>query len=351
MLHRITLAAALVSAYAATTGLLAQDEKKAKGAESRHGLTLALRSGDEDKGFSKDTKRYGIEVYQDGNNQTGLYVTEAGSGGGIAGGLFGAAADKAKIKDPEWMHGLALKARPAGERDFDKANKYGIEVFKDENNGALIYANQAGQISVIPGKYAVTTPPKEKVRDPKWAYSFDFPVRKAGEKDQAKAAKVGVEVFKDENNGNLVYISQRGFIAAVAGKLLNGDGKDGKAPFLYAMELSTRKSGENDFTKDTKKWNVEVFEDQNNGNLLYICENGSLAVVPGKQAKASGKDGKDPSHKYDFDLWVRRAGVKDFDKADGVEKIGTEVYVDENNGHTVYITDRGHLTVVSSKAD
>ena len=31
-----------------------------------------------------------------------------------------------------------------------------------------------------------------------------------------------------------------------------------------------------------KKFGIEVFRDENNGNWIYICENGSIAVVPGK---------------------------------------------------------------------
>ncbi|GIW82538.1 MAG: hypothetical protein KatS3mg105_4345 [Gemmatales bacterium] len=56
-----------------------------------------------------------------------------------------------------------------------------------------------------------------------------------------------------------------------------------KAPkFSHGLTLGVRKSDEPDFTKDTKKYGVEVFVDQNNGNLIYISETGSIAVVKGK---------------------------------------------------------------------
>jgi len=56
--------------------------------------------------------------------------------------------------------------------------------------------------------------------------------------------------------------------------------QDAKGPkWLHAHELRVRKAGESDFTKDTKKWSIEVFKDENNGNLIYICESGSIAVV------------------------------------------------------------------------
>ena len=52
--------------------------------------------------------------------------------------------------------------------------------------------------------------------------------------------------------------------------------------WTHAHELRVRKAGEKDFTKDTKSFSVEVFRDENNGNLMYITETGSIAVVPGK---------------------------------------------------------------------
>lgn len=55
-----------------------------------------------------------------------------------------------KAKAPTWTHGMELRARKAGEPDFNKdTKKYGIEVFKDENNGNLIYISETGSISVV----------------------------------------------------------------------------------------------------------------------------------------------------------------------------------------------------------
>ena len=53
-----------------------------------------------------------------------------------------------------------------------------------------------------------------------------------------------------------------------------------KAPiFMHGMEVRSRKAGEADFNKDTKKWGIEVYKDENNGNTIYISETGSIAVV------------------------------------------------------------------------
>lgn len=58
-----------------------------------------------------------------------------------------------KAKGPKWSHGLSLGARKSNEDDFTKeTKKYGIEVFRDENNGNLIYISETGAIAVVSGK-------------------------------------------------------------------------------------------------------------------------------------------------------------------------------------------------------
>ena len=44
----------------------------------------------------------------------------------------------AKPKAPTWMHGLEFRVRKAGEAEFGAGTKkWGMEVFRDENNGSL----------------------------------------------------------------------------------------------------------------------------------------------------------------------------------------------------------------------
>jgi hypothetical protein len=52
-----------------------------------------------------------------------------------------------------------------------------------------------------------------------------------------------------------------------------------KPEWQHGLMLRARKGEEDNFTKDTKKYGVEVFVDANNGNLIYISETGSIAVV------------------------------------------------------------------------
>jgi hypothetical protein len=56
-------------------------------------------------------------------------------------------------KAPQWQHGLEFRVRKAGEADFKPdTKKFGIEVFKDMNNGNLVYISETGDIAVVPGK-------------------------------------------------------------------------------------------------------------------------------------------------------------------------------------------------------
>ena len=122
-----------------------------------------------------------------------------------------------------------------------------------------------------------------KTKAPTWVHGLEFRVRKAGEADFTKdTRKFGVEVFKDENTGYLVYVSETGAIAVVPGKPAPPDAKAKAPTWLHGMEFRVRKAGEAEFGTGTKKWGLEAFRDENNGNLVYISETGSITVVPAK---------------------------------------------------------------------
>lgn len=308
---------------------------------SRYAMDLRCRTSTQND-FDKDTKKFGVEVYTDGHSADGLYVADTGSITAVGSKSF--KSGDGKPKEPIWRHGLTLTARKAGDKDWDKGKKFGIEVFRDEANGNLIYINENGQVSAAAADSVTDSTEKGKVKAPKWIHAMDLRVRKAGEKDFTKdTRKVGVEVFRDENNQNLVYISETGSVGVVASKQVGTE--KGKEPkWQHGMEVSVRKVGEAKFDKDTKRVGVEVFQDENNGTLIYISEGGSLAVVPGKLAKVGDGKAKGPEFQHGMELAVRKAGEKEFTKE--TKKVGVEVYRDENNGNAIYITDAGELTVV-----
>lgn len=247
-------------------------------------------------------------------------------------------AQETKIKAPEWQHAFELKARKAGAKVFDKdTQKYGIEVFLDPNTNKVIYLSEAGSLAVVPAG----TAPGAKAKEPTWQHAMDLRVRKAGEGDFTDMTKkYGVEVFRDENNGNLIYICETGAIAVVPGG--SAPMAQSKTPeWKHAMELAARRFDQAEFTKETRRYGIEVFRDENNGNLIYIAETGNLAVVPG--VAALGDKVKTPEFKHGMVMKVRKAGEADFN--DKTRKIGVEVFLDTNTGKLVYISETGQLSV------
>jgi hypothetical protein len=326
--------------FLVVAGLESVAQEATKDPVSRYAMDLRARNSTQ-VDFDKDTAKFGIEVYTDGYTSDALYVSDYGALASVGSKSF----KSGEGKEPLWRHGLTLTARKAGEKDWDKGKKFGIEVFRDENNGNLIYITERGHVATAPVDSVTDSTEKGKIKAPKWTHAMDVKVRKAGEKDFTKETKkVGIEVFRDENNGSVVYLSETGGVAVVGSK---GVGTEkGKEPkWQHGMELSVRKVGEAKFGKDTRKFGIEVFQDEANGSLVYVSETGSIAVVPGKSAKTTpeGK-GKDPAFMHGMELAVRRAGEKAFTKE--TKKVGVEVYKDENNGNVIFISDTGELTVV-----
>jgi hypothetical protein len=56
--------------------------------------------------------------------------------------------------------------------------------------------------------------------------------------------------------------------------------QEAKGPkWSHGLMLRVRKADQPDFDKNTPKVGVEVFVDENNGNLIYITDTGSISVV------------------------------------------------------------------------
>ncbi len=159
-------------------------------------------------------------------------------------------------------------------------------------------------------------------------------------------------MFLDDNNGNLIYICENGMLAIVPGF------QDAAAPtlkavapaWLHGLDLKVRKGGQMDFDGQTKEYGLEVFRDDNNGNLIYISETGSLSVVPGKKDLPAPTDEKKmtkPVLTHGLDLKCRKFGQTDFGK--GTPLYGVEVFNDDNTGCTVYICETGAISAVARK--
>lgn len=243
------------------------------------------------------------------------------------------------VKSPEFKHAMEVKVRKTGEKDFDKAAKIGIEVFLDPNTNRLIYVSEKGSIAVRPAPTMFDPKPKAPV----WSHGMELKIRKAGEVAfDEKTEKIGLEVYHDVAHGNLIFVTERGGIAVIPGKGVDGKAKDPE--WSHAMEISVRKAGEAKFSPTTRKVGVEVYYDPNGGNLIYISDTGSITVQPG--TKITEGKGKSPEWKAAMELRVRKSTEKFFDEKN--VKHGVEVYQDENNGKLLFLSETGALASLST---
>lgn len=234
---------------------------------------LRARRNDEEK-FTKDTAKFGVEAFKDAASGTLMYVSEK-----AAVALADAPASVATDKEPKWHHALILKVRPPKEEGWANARKFGLEVFQDGNTGGLIYVTEGGQIALAPA--ATTIPEPEKIKPPKNLHGLRLRVRKADEPNFGPTTReVAVEVFRDENTGGLIYISETGSIATVAAPSTVQSGQG--AEWKHAMTLKARPGGVNEFEK-ANKYGIEVFQDNNTGYLVYVSETGAIAVLAAKK--------------------------------------------------------------------
>ncbi len=324
----LTLAVLLAS----TSGLSLAQEGKVQSPEWKFGFDLAARKAGE-KQFSKDTKKYGVEAFLDPNRNKLIYVSETGS---IAVLPAPGALPAGKAKDPEWINAMELRVRKVGEPDFtEKTKKYSLEVYKDENTGNLIYVCETGSLAVVPGRSAELA--RGKV--PEWKHAMELKGRKAGEKEFETARKHAVEVFRDENTGNLVYVTDVGDISVLAGVAARDDKE--KPTWKHAMEVRVRKGGDPDFNDKTPKIGIEVFQDSNTGKLVYLSDAGLISTPA--TLTIIGKD-KAPEWQYGVDIKARKAGDTDWEKA---RRLGIEVFIDENTGGLLYVADSGALAAVA----
>lgn len=300
-----------------------------------HAFDLASRKFGEDS-FTDKTQKFGMEVFRDNNNSLGLYVSETGS---IA---LGQGFDGLKLpldsKGPEWLTGLDLQARKAGELEFTRTTKvYALEIFKDPHTTNWLYITEMGQIAAAPSTG------KSSGKSAKFSHSMDLKVRKAGTDDWAKAEKFGIEVYRDSNTGSLIYLAENGSLAVVPE---TEEPKAGKDPvWLHSLELKSRKPNESSFTQDTRKYNVELYRDESTGNLIFLSETGSIAVAPGGGSlKAPTEKAKDPAWTHGLNVLARSYGEKEFSEKTRVH--AAEVFRDENVGVVLYISDAGKIAAL-----
>jgi hypothetical protein len=343
MLRACTSLFLLALVLAGVSPALAQ---KAKDPLWTHAFDVKCRKlGEND--FSDKTRKFAFEVFKDPNTGYGLYISQVGS--------FAAAPGFADIqkaikdsKRPEWLTGLDLPARKAGEQKFSKDTRvHSLEVFRDANTNNWVYVTEKGLVAVTPAQGAA--PAAGSTKAPKFVRSIDLSSRKAGKPLFKDAHKFGIEVYRDDNTASLIYICDTGAVAVLPDRGVSTPaGKAKDFVHLYGLDLPCRKHNEPNFGKETRKFALEVYRDENNGNLIYLCETGSLAVLPEpKKLAAPTLKVLDPEWTHALNLRCRTVGERDF--TDKTRSYGAEVSRDDNTGVTLYIAETGSISAVPTK--
>jgi len=324
----------------------AQDDKdKTKAPTNKYGLTLKYRKFDQDE-FKKDQK-YALECFQEEETGNGIYVAQTGALSVVPKALF--KGGDGKDKGPLSQHGFSIAVRPADSKA--KTPSFGVDCFIDENNNNLVYVTETGAISIVPSKHAAATKGKPKGYSRTHGMNLRVRKAGDKDWDKPTTKTYGIDVFDDLNNGNVIYVSETGSTcvlpSATAGK---SSGKGDKPEWEYGLDLKVRGPNEKTVTKDSKTYGLEVFKDTNNGCMIYVVENGNVAVVPSKLAKFIGKEkSKDPELKRGFNLGVR--GLDEDKFTEKTKKVGVEVYLDENNNNLIYLSENGQIAVVPGKEE
>src|SRR6202023_4228010 len=100
--------------------------------------------------FTKETQRFGVEAFRDSNNSLGVYLSQVGSLAAARG--FQDLKLPLQSKGPEWITGLDLPARKAGEEKFDNAKVHSMEVFRDPNTENWLYVTEKGYLAAASAK-------------------------------------------------------------------------------------------------------------------------------------------------------------------------------------------------------
>jgi hypothetical protein len=282
-----------------------------------------------EKHISQTTPNLALHVFLDREGARLVYVGDEGKALAVAKARE-AGADQGN-KAPQPLYRLLLPVRGWDDKPFGKDTpRVSVEVYRDENNGNLIYVSHARSLAVVTGVKA----PGKAAPEPRWLDRLRLKVRPAGEFNPLKLRQCNVEVYRDEHTGCLVYAADNGSLAVVAQEK-TGAGKQTADPkWSHAMDFRVRAFGEDSFTGRTATVSPEVYLDTPRGCWLYITDALRLAVVPG------GKK-IDPA-KVKAPVW--EGLVAPSDAAAG--RWSSERFRDPNTGAVLLVTVHGALAGV-----
>ncbi len=240
---------------------------------------------------------------------------------------------------------MNLKVRRASEYKFtNDTMKLGIEACSDDSSGNLLYISERGSIAVVPNGEGARP---EIAKPSRWSYGMNVKARKASEYDFTKdTMKFGIEAYWDEESGNLLYVSEKGAIAALSkGKGVERRESGVKPPtWIHGMNVKVRKASEYDFTKDTMKFGIEAYWDEESENLLYVSEKGMITALMKSEKVKTAEKVKPPTWSHGMKVAVRKMSEND-----SIEKmiyLGIEAFWDENSENFLYVSETGSIAAV-----
>jgi hypothetical protein len=135
---------------------------------------LAVRKPGEPE-ITQKTKKWGVELYRLPGVNRLVYASESGA-------ITFAAVPPGLGQDKGWKrsHGLDLPVRDAQQERFEKAKRFGTEVYLDQNTRSLLYVTDTGAVATAAG---TALEEGKKVLPPRPLYGLILPVRKAGERE------------------------------------------------------------------------------------------------------------------------------------------------------------------------
>ncbi len=319
-------------ASGSVTPVSAEDKSKIAPPKHLYGHDLKVRPGGE-RDWPKAHK-IGVELFHAESTKAIVAISESGSIS-VAPAPVGIAVGTDKTC--KWLTAHDLNCRKADEADFtQKTKKWGVELFQDRGTNRLLYVCESGAVALAPVPGSLVTE-----KGPKWHHALVPRVRAPEQREFNDAKKIGMEVFKDENTGGLVYITETGAIATSAAPSMTPDPKKPLPPkAAYGLRLGVRGAEETDFSDKTKQLSIEVFEDPNANTLLYITEGGYIATAPNTKRDDTATS---VTWKSAMVLRARKVGEPEFPKA---KKFGIEVFEDNRTGNLIFISETGAIAVL-----
>jgi hypothetical protein len=251
-------------------------------------------------------------------------------------------AEKPKEVRPAYAFDLATRQR-GEEKITRRTRRFAVEALKDLNTNLGLYATSTASVALAAG-FADVRPPLKGSKAPGWYTGFELRARQAGEFPKPDKFHP-VEVYRDTNTGNWLYLTSEGHLAATAVKGRAPD-KPKKPVWAHAAVLTARKAGE-DGWEGAARFGLEVYRHTDTGNLIYVSETGALAVIA-EGKKVLWKQGDRTGWLYRLELAVRRYDEKSFSAK--TRRYGIEVFHDPTTGNLIYVCETGRFAVTAAPA-